>query len=697
MISIEQDDKEKIELFLSCRRLANKDVFSKSDPYVKIYMGKAGGGYNLIGQTETIQDNLNPNFSKSIVVDYVFEIKQPIKFEVWDYDSPTSSDFIGAVETTVGAIVGAKNQTVILDLKDKYNKDAGKAVVRAEKVGSCRQNVVWQWVGVKLMNTDGWFDKSDPLLRFFKRRENEWLKVHETEVIMNNLNPIWKTFKIKGERLYGGDLQRPIRVECWDWEKSGNYQYIGDCEFNMNEIIQGKRTWDLSNPKKKKKTGTLKLNTFAIEEKPEFIDYIRGGEQLSVSVAIDFTGSNGIPTQPSSLHAFKYDGSMNEYQRAIHAVCDILLHYDHDKQIPVYGFGGKPRFPMLTSTQTLHCFPCTGNPNQQNVMGLQGIMEAYAYALKNVELSGPTLFAPLIKESMKIAEYNKQNGIGVYSILLILTDGEIHDMRETIELVVAASYLPLSIIIVGVGSSDFGSMETLDGDAGLYNAAGKKAARDLVQFVPFRKYSGNQVLLAQEVLAEVPDQLVGYMQLMNRKPNPPNVVDLNTILKPVEQNTQLMNLGTNFIQGTMLAMNNQTTVQTDRRLTDPLQQATQQPMEKRYTMQQTTSTDPNPQGNVLLKINFDDLKQQQQQQQNNYPNFNTLNLGGQQQQQVQQQPQQQQMFQNFGQMTTSYTGYQPQTMGIQQQQYQQSPYGTQLNPVMNQMFGHFTQNQVNKF
>ena len=111
----------------------------------------------------------------------------------------------------------------MLNLTDKSKKQSGKIIIRAEKVGSCRESILWQWNGVKLMNTDGWFDKSDPLLRFFKKRENEWLKVHESEVVMNNLNPIWKTFTIKGEKLYGGDQLRPIRVECWDWEKSGEY------------------------------------------------------------------------------------------------------------------------------------------------------------------------------------------------------------------------------------------------------------------------------------------------------------------------------------------------------------------------------------------------------------------------------------------------------------------------------------------
>ena len=32
--------------------------------------------------------------------------------------------------------------------------------------------MIMRWVGVKLMNTDGWFDKSDPFLRFYRQRDD---------------------------------------------------------------------------------------------------------------------------------------------------------------------------------------------------------------------------------------------------------------------------------------------------------------------------------------------------------------------------------------------------------------------------------------------------------------------------------------------------------------------------------------------
>ena len=48
-----------------------------------------------------------------------------------------------------------------------------------------------------------------------------------------------------------------------------------------------------------------------------------------------------------------------------------------------------------------------------------------------------------------------------------MTDGTIHDMPQTKEIIVQISALPASVIIIGVGDADFDAMEELDGDGGL--------------------------------------------------------------------------------------------------------------------------------------------------------------------------------------------------------------------------------------
>ena len=99
-----------------------------------------------------------------------------------------------------------------------------------------------------------------------------------------------------------------------------------------------------------------------------------------------------------------------------------------------------------------------------------------------------------------------------YPILLLLTDGVIHDMPATKNLVWELSHLPCSVIIVGVGDANFDAMEELDGDGGkLKNTNGQPCPRDIVQFVEYNK-AVKKGLLNEKVLKEVPNQLVTYME-----------------------------------------------------------------------------------------------------------------------------------------------------------------------------------------
>jgi hypothetical protein len=54
------------------------------------------------------------------------------------------------------------------------------------------------------------------------------------------------------------------------------------------------------------------LKDFVLLENPNFCDYLRSGWQMSLTVAVDFTASNGRINDPRSLHATKDE--TNEYE-----------------------------------------------------------------------------------------------------------------------------------------------------------------------------------------------------------------------------------------------------------------------------------------------------------------------------------------------------------------------------------------------
>jgi hypothetical protein len=88
-------------------------------------------------------------------------------------------------------------------------------------------------------------------------------------------------------------------------------------------------------------------------------------------------------------------------------------------------------------------------------------------------------------------------------------------------MIISCSNLPLSIIIVGIGNANFDNMNRLDGDGGLYGSKGQTAQRDIVQFVPFRDVQFNPDILAKQLLAELPGQVVRYYQSIGIQPNIP--------------------------------------------------------------------------------------------------------------------------------------------------------------------------------
>jgi len=69
-------------------------------------------------------------------------------------------------------------------------------------------------------------------------------------------------------------------------------------------------------------------------------------------------------------------------------------------------------------------------------------------------------------------------------ILFILTDGDIHDKQEVFDLLIKCNFLPMSVIIVGLGNGTFEIMNELDDDnCEMVDSKGNKTQRDLVQFV----------------------------------------------------------------------------------------------------------------------------------------------------------------------------------------------------------------------
>ena len=411
-------------------------------------------------------------------------------------------------------------------------------------MSSNKEEAILQFSAKGLDKMD-WFGKSDPFLEFSRSTEsNKYILVHRSEVIKNTLDPEWRQFNIKVRALCNGDDDRDIKVDVYDWNRSGDHEIIGTFHTNMRKLREGPgpdNVYDVVNEKKRNKkgskyknSGTVNLRKSEVHLVPSFLDYIQGGTQVNFTLAVDFTASNGNPQTSNSLHYIDPTGRPNQYLTAINSVGEIIQDYDTDKLFPALGFGARlPPFGNIS-----HEFFLNLSTSSPYCEGIEGVVAAYHQALNSVQLYGPTNFSPVINHVAKIAAMHKDKPsnyqvlliiiiiiIVNYQVLLIITDGIITDMDATKHAIIAASHLPMSIIIVGVGSVDFAPMDELDSDDQLLQLGSSVAKRDIVQFVELNQFlktgflgGWDKELLAREVLAELPGQIVGFMRAGGHKP-----------------------------------------------------------------------------------------------------------------------------------------------------------------------------------
>ena len=433
----------------------------------------------------TTQEIIFENF---YVCDYFFEKEQKIKITINKKNTP----FI--VDTTLGTIVGARYCTFI----KKYNGDE-TLVIKAEKMG-----------------------KNDTLLNIkFSMKENG--KDHSDYFINNKL---FFVINCKGKKIYSSeainnagifndiDIPSCLLLPFYTVNFYNSYnQLVSTFNKTIDEIQS-------SNDDKLQLKIPIYNNNFLflydnseLKENFTFLDFISAGVRIGLSIGIDFTGSNGHPLDDGTLHSLK-GNKPNSYERAIRACGDIVAHYDYDQLFPVYGFGA-----IINSSPNKEASMCFSLNFEQNpeIYTIDNIIKKYHECIEKDKLTfaGPTEFTPIINSVISKIKDNQLE----YHILMILTDGVIDDLQETIDALVEASFQPLSIIIIGIGDADFKKMEILDGDmVPLVSSNGKKRTRDLVQFVPFNKFQNDENKLSMQVLEEIPRQIVEYYKQNNLNP-----------------------------------------------------------------------------------------------------------------------------------------------------------------------------------
>jgi hypothetical protein len=106
---------------------------------------KPPASFVKMGQTETQKNNLNPKWKKFFEIDWFFESKQELDIQIYDQDNDTTTlsddDFLGSVQTTLGAVVGGMGGRITLPVQYK-GKPHGTMTLTVEQLSGGKVSLV---------------------------------------------------------------------------------------------------------------------------------------------------------------------------------------------------------------------------------------------------------------------------------------------------------------------------------------------------------------------------------------------------------------------------------------------------------------------------------------------------------------------------------------------------------------------------
>ena len=111
---------------------------------------------------------------------------------------------------------------------------------------------------------------------------------------------------------------------------------------------------------------------------------------MQVTIAIDFTLSNLEITDQKSLHRQMRHGEMNQYEKAIFEVCNVMCKYAKEGCFNVYGFGGIPHY-IGYKNQVSRLWNLNGKEDA-SCKGTMEVLNAYQKGIIGTTLAGPTYF-----------------------------------------------------------------------------------------------------------------------------------------------------------------------------------------------------------------------------------------------------------------------------------------------------------------
>jgi Copine/C2 domain len=495
-----------------------------------------------IGRTEVVRDSQNPIFTESFLVQYRFELEQTYLIRIYDEDLIDSSDlkehdFLGGAVFTLGELFGRPNHKLMISNIDEEHPDAS-LLLQGREVDMARKFLEFRFAAQNLTTTDAVLHAPDPFFKIERTADNAagWETMWKSEVVFHNCSPCWGTACLSLVSLCGGNLDSDLRVTFWEshvhYEEDG---YIGCAETTVRELaldtpeegmmlpINIRRKLFFGAGRRKQKVADLQVIKSRLIDKPTFLQYLNGGLEIDLVVAVDCAAALDHKDEKKACHL--HNGKWNNnYQMALEEIGSLVEPYSRSNYFNMWGFNAQVSFEDAENVFVM----------SDKVAGSQGLLKTY----DNYLMGGNRFMArhqeshlgPLINKAMfrSIKETGKRH---CYGLLCILTSGDVTDLEATVDAVLrAATDAPISIVFVGCECGNLDKVKGyFDKKKVQRSISGIRLSRDVTSFTSFSEFGNDVTRVMAEGLREVPEQMIQRFHQGGKDPRPPPTIDLATI------------------------------------------------------------------------------------------------------------------------------------------------------------------------
>lgn len=183
------------------------------------------------------------------------------------------------------------------------------------------------------------FPQDDKYKLVTNEKGEEWIVVYESEVTMGT-DPKFRQIYLPLSKLCSNDMNAPLKFTAYVSHLCDNHKYKGEFQASCQQFLAGSNVFKFMDNLGQPTPHSIQLLSAQVIKEYSMIEYLKGGTQMNLTVAIDFTASNGDPHLHNSLHFCDHynQGVLNQYQQAILSVGSILMNYDHDKEVCITNY-----------------------------------------------------------------------------------------------------------------------------------------------------------------------------------------------------------------------------------------------------------------------------------------------------------------------------------------------------------------------